>query len=515
MSLPSELKGGGAVSDRSLAAQELKTRDDITSPIERPQQERSSSLASSRVSMSDQTLNPPIRISGDDDPESREQVDRAGSPVPSCVSMKSDASMDHPSSLKEDFSPDESGAWPGGVACDLCTERRVRAVKFCQTCTASYCETHVRQHYTVPALQRHTLEEAPADLQPELCPQHHRALELFCNTDRTLICSVCLTQRHRGHDVVGYEPGTQGDVLRSKRVDGWIQQHHPTQDPAGVPPPPGQITFPTVGSDSVSLSWGVPEGMDKQALRFRVTWTSGTEKRNLTVKNMNCVTITSLSPGKQYTFSVATVEDNGTQSQRVSATVSTVIPAPVGLTVDSVTLTSLSLRWSVPHGLDQTPSFLVSYCSPGTELLSIYTESCSFVLSNLQPGIQYTVSACTVLENGEQSEAVSKTLCTVIPAPVGLTIDSVTMTSLSLRWSVPHGLDQTPSFLVSYCSPGTELLSIYTESCSFVLSNLQPGIQYTVSACTVLENGEQSEAVSKTLCTGKSAIYRPPMLLLL
>ncbi|KAG9332281.1 hypothetical protein JZ751_015442, partial [Albula glossodonta] len=75
-----------------------------------------------------------------------------------------------------------------GVACDLCTEGRVRAVKFCMACTASYCETHVRQHYTVPALQRHTLEEAPADLQPELCPQHHRALELFCNTDRTLIC---------------------------------------------------------------------------------------------------------------------------------------------------------------------------------------------------------------------------------------------------------------------------------------------------------------------------------------
>ncbi|KAG9332279.1 hypothetical protein JZ751_015440 [Albula glossodonta] len=101
------------------------------------------------------------------------------------------------------------GAWPGGMACDLCTERKVRAVKFCQTCTASYCETHVRQHYTVPALQRHTLEEAPADLQPELCSQHHRALELFCNTDRTLICSVCSVQTHRGHDVVCYESGTQ------------------------------------------------------------------------------------------------------------------------------------------------------------------------------------------------------------------------------------------------------------------------------------------------------------------
>nr|XP_005157846.1 uncharacterized protein si:ch211-281l24.3 isoform X2 [Danio rerio] len=46
------------------------------------------------------------------------------------------------------------------VACDICTERKLKAVKSCLTCTASYCETHVRQHYTVPALQRHKLVEA-------------------------------------------------------------------------------------------------------------------------------------------------------------------------------------------------------------------------------------------------------------------------------------------------------------------------------------------------------------------
>ncbi|XP_050984781.1 uncharacterized protein si:ch211-281l24.3 isoform X25 [Labeo rohita] len=51
-------------------------------------------------------------------------------------------------------------AGPKDVPCDICTEMKLKAVKTCLTCTASYCETHIRQHYSVPALQRHNLVEA-------------------------------------------------------------------------------------------------------------------------------------------------------------------------------------------------------------------------------------------------------------------------------------------------------------------------------------------------------------------
>ncbi|XP_031668435.1 E3 ubiquitin-protein ligase TRIM39 isoform X2 [Oncorhynchus kisutch] len=54
-------------------------------------------------------------------------------------------------------------AGPGDVACDICSGQKLRAVKSCLTCTVSYCESHIRQHYTVPALQRHTLAEVTGD----------------------------------------------------------------------------------------------------------------------------------------------------------------------------------------------------------------------------------------------------------------------------------------------------------------------------------------------------------------
>ncbi|KAM4634664.1 uncharacterized protein ACJ7VT_002543 isoform 1-T4 [Polymixia lowei] len=54
-------------------------------------------------------------------------------------------------------------AGPGDVACDICPGQELRAVKTCLTCRASYCEFHVRQHYIVPALQRHTLAQDIGD----------------------------------------------------------------------------------------------------------------------------------------------------------------------------------------------------------------------------------------------------------------------------------------------------------------------------------------------------------------
>ncbi|XP_076849461.1 GTPase IMAP family member 8-like [Brachyhypopomus gauderio] len=110
-----------------------------------------------------------------------------------------DQKLQHTSLSHQPSAHDYAG--PADMVCDFCTGRKLNAVKSCLTCTASYCETHVKQHYTVAALQRHTLVEVTGDLELRLCQQHHRPLEVFCTTDQTHVCTLCALSEHRGHDI--------------------------------------------------------------------------------------------------------------------------------------------------------------------------------------------------------------------------------------------------------------------------------------------------------------------------
>ena len=85
-----------------------------------------------------------------------------------------------------------------------------------------------------------------------------------------------------------------------------------------VLPPPGEISFMSVKPDSVTLSWGPPEGLEGSR-KFRVTWEGDGEQNNLKVKDMYKVEITGLQRGQKYEFSVATEGDHGNHSNLVSA----------------------------------------------------------------------------------------------------------------------------------------------------------------------------------------------------
>ncbi|XP_060757858.1 E3 ubiquitin/ISG15 ligase TRIM25-like [Neoarius graeffei] len=99
-------------------------------------------------------------------------------------------------------SPAHCYAGPGDVECDFCTGRKHKSVKSCLMCLTSFCEIHLKPHLEVPALKNHTLIEASAKLQEKICSEHGEVLKIYCRTDQTCVCYLCMLEKHKDHDAV-------------------------------------------------------------------------------------------------------------------------------------------------------------------------------------------------------------------------------------------------------------------------------------------------------------------------
>ncbi|KAI5617027.1 finTRIM family, member 16 [Silurus asotus] len=99
-------------------------------------------------------------------------------------------------------SPAQCYAGPGDVECDFCSGKKHKAVKSCLMCLASFCETHLKPHYDVSGLKKHTLIEASGNLQEKICSKHDEVLRIYCRSDKSFICYLCVTDEHRNHNTV-------------------------------------------------------------------------------------------------------------------------------------------------------------------------------------------------------------------------------------------------------------------------------------------------------------------------
>ncbi|XP_051755461.1 tripartite motif-containing protein 29-like [Ctenopharyngodon idella] len=91
------------------------------------------------------------------------------------------------------------------VLCDICDDGKMKALKSCLVCQASYCETHLEPHQRVLNLKKHKLMDPVDNIKDYICQKHERPLELLCKDDQTYICVFCTDGDHKTHNTVPLE----------------------------------------------------------------------------------------------------------------------------------------------------------------------------------------------------------------------------------------------------------------------------------------------------------------------
>ncbi|XP_033470205.2 E3 ubiquitin-protein ligase TRIM21-like isoform X3 [Epinephelus lanceolatus] len=126
--------------------------------------------------------------------------------------------------IKASSSSQHHRADTGEVLCDVCTETKMKALKSCLVCLASYCETHLEPHQRVTGLKIHTLIDPVENLESRMCKKHNRPLELFCKTDQMCVCQFCTESSHKRHHVISLKDEYEGKKAKLGKIEAKVQQ---------------------------------------------------------------------------------------------------------------------------------------------------------------------------------------------------------------------------------------------------------------------------------------------------
>ncbi|KAL5486614.1 hypothetical protein EMCRGX_G019117 [Ephydatia muelleri] len=322
-------------------------------------------------------------------------------------------------------------------------------------------------------------------------------------SDLTLAASVSLPIAN------GYNYALSVAATYGPNITGDVQFQLLT--PTNVDPTVFQLTCTSASSPPTDVLWtttGSPvSNTSSQIVTDRPT---STYNNTLTVTGRaygmyTCTVTTTCSPvcgGPGFTLNP--------RSTTSSLTVQAPPGPPTGGTAVQSGPTSVSVSWTAPTSGGPVTRYDIYYVANGGPSTSGgSTNSTSYVLTNLQVGVQYNISVIAV---GTFLPSLSaNVILTQIPSTPSLTIAQVTSTSITVMWSQPGGeIGTTYNLSYSYQGPcaGAGGVSVGNAT-QYTITGLQEFSAYILTITASIGVGSSPPA-SVLVNTSSAAPSAPP-----
>ncbi|KAM4618292.1 receptor-type tyrosine-protein phosphatase eta-like [Polymixia lowei] len=255
-----------------------------------------------------------------------------------------------------------------------------------------------------------------------------------------------------------------------------------TADNATFPNPPGPVTVESQTTDSINISWALPEDMEPNQYNFTVFYLDQVNETS-----NNWILLENFRSGTRYTISVVTVAALSYRSTEV-ITQNYTRPQPVSMLRQAgISPTYVTLQWDQP---DHKPGY--SY------LVEVTNRSSSEVVFNtthtvhaLQSGSNYSFTVTTQTEDGTRATPRTVSYFTRPYNISGLRATTLNTTAVRLNWTQPLQYKNGYRYRIETSGCGSRNTTVEDEEAE--ISGLTPGTNCTFCVLVRAEDGTEGE----------------------
>ncbi len=272
-----------------------------------------------------------------------------------------------------------------------------------------------------------------------------------------------------------------------------------------IPPSAVVLAFENVTDTTLDVKWTNPSESD--FVRVHLSWQGGGESGSADVYGSpgspGAYHVTGLKEGVEYTFTAESYDALGLHSDSSGRiTMQSIPPSAVVLAFENVTDTTLDVKWTNPSESDFVRVHL-SWQGGGesgsADVSGSPGSAGAYHVTGLREGVEYTFTAVSYDGRGNYSgDSVSAVKTELIPpGKVGIVINSITSSSVTVRYTPPNDTDFDHMDIVFDGNRRTESAG-FSDS----YGGLNPDASYIITATAYDKAGTASEV--------KTAVIRTP-----